>query len=699
MENTHIETQTTNRYREAMYAACPYSAVVFNDKIQIVDCNPAAVKYFGYESEDELISGLLSYLHDSIPEFQPDGSPSISLEKRFAYVIEHGQLAFETELMIEGQRRPLRITFVKVPEGDSFLITAYMIDMHQLKEAKNELLRQDMLMRQVNRAATRLMSADPTKFDSTVKRVLKGLAQSVNARSMYIWENVVEDEAHFAQELFVWSEDGRSLAETIMNYDNLPLWHERLSARNCINTHIRDLPEDQQGFLDPKRARVAILVPIFVQDRFWGFMGLEKSSNNELFTSAEEKVIRSAGMLVVSGIVNNNINKRLIEAREDALASDQAKSEFLSRMSHEIRTPMNAIIGMTTIARKSQDLDTIQFSLEKIDSASQQLLQIINDVLDMSKIESGKFDISSEPFNFVKMMKKIFEMMSVRFAEKNQTFVYHFKKSFDRYMVCDELRLTQVIINLLTNACKFSPEGGTIKLTADYEACESGEYRLQVAVEDNGIGISDNQQMRLFQSFEQADGSITRRFGGTGLGLAICKSITALMGGDIWVDSVPGKGSTFSFVVAFTWDDNYVEDEVVPENRDEEYHWEGKNLLVVEDVAINRQIIISLLAETGANITTAENGRLGLETFGDNPQHYDLILMDIQMPEMDGITATKAIRALGTKAASEIPILAMTANAFAEDVSRCLEAGMNGHVAKPIDIKELMKQLSIYLDR
>lgn len=695
----NTEAKNLNRYRKAMFNACPYTAVIFDDKVQIVDCNPMAVEYFGYQTSEELKEGLLPYLRDSIPEFQPDGSLSVPLENRFEYVIEHGQLEFEMELMVADQRRPLRITLAKVPDGDSFLIAAYVLDMYQLKEARNELLRQDMLMRQVNRAATRLMSAEPAKFDNTVRRVLKGLAQSVNARCMYIWENEEKDEALVAKELYHWNEDGYELTVNAIDYQDLPYWYDQLGRKNCINIHIRDLPIDQQGFINPKRARVAILVPIFVQDVFWGFMGLEKNSNNELFTSAEEKVIRSAGMLVVSSIVNNNITKSLIEAREDALASTQAKSEFLSRMSHEIRTPMNAIIGMTTIARKSQDLDSIQFSLEKIESASQQLLQIINDVLDMSKIESGKLDITSEPFNFVKMMKKIFEMMAVRFAEKDQRFIYDFQKSFDRYMVCDELRLTQVIINLLTNACKFSPKDGTIELVADYEERQPGEFVLRVSVKDNGIGISESQQKRLFKSFEQADGTITRRFGGTGLGLAICKSITTLMGGDIWVDSIPNEGSTFTFEVAFTWDDNYVEDEAVEEREEHDYHWEDKHLLVVEDVAINRQIIVTLLGETGIQITTAENGRIGVETFEANQTQFDLILMDIQMPEMDGITATQTIRALGTKEANTVPILAMTANAFAEDVSRCLEAGMNGHVAKPIDINELKRQLSAYLDR
>ncbi|MDL2235860.1 response regulator [Christensenellaceae bacterium OttesenSCG-928-L17] len=684
-------------FKEAMFDANPYISIVFDDTLQLVDCNPAAISYFGYETKEALLNGLLTLIHNSIPEFQPDGSTSVPLNRRFGYVIEHGQMEFELELVLSSRRVPMRFTLIKVPVGESFVIAGYLVDMYSLKEARNELLRQDTLMRQVNRAATRLMSAEPSNFESTVRKVLKSLSQSLKASRMAIWENTEHDRQPFCKEVYSW-DSGSAKPTQETPYSLLPKLYALLHTKKTINMLLRDVPEEERYVLYSRNVKAVIVVPIFQQDVFWGFVGLEKDNEAEVFTAAEEKVVRSAGMLMVSAIVNNNINRSLIEAREAALASDKAKSEFLSRMSHEIRTPMNAIIGMTTIARKSRDVERIQFSLEKIEVASEQLLNIINDILDMSKIESGKFELTNAPFDFVKGMENIFSMMQVRMDEKQQHFAKNFAKPFDKMMLCDELRLSQVVINLLTNASKFTDKEGNISFFADYTQKEGDLYTLHVEVRDNGIGISQEQQRKLFRSFEQADGSITRRFGGTGLGLAICKRITTLMDGDIWVESKEGVGSNFIFEVAFRFGEPLAAEAPAPEVKDGSYDWKNKQVLVVEDVDINRDILYALLEETGVQLTSAENGREAVDAFEENPERFDLILMDMQMPVLDGLGATKIIRAMDVPAAKTVPILAMTANAFTEDIQKCLDAGMNGHIAKPLDVNDLMRKMSAYLD-
>ena len=835
------DLRETQHFSDAMFDANPYINLIFDDGMHLMDCNPAAVDYFGYANCDTLKDDLLHRIEESIPAFQPDGSPSIPFSKRFEYVREHGYIEFEVEMILGDRRIPMRFTLKKIEYKDTFAIAAYLVDMLSLKEARNELIRQDYLLRQVNRAATRMMTAEPDTFDSTIFKVLKSLGRSVNASRMYIWQNYEdEDGGLYVREMYTWEGNmrvaNRRPFASALPYAAIPEWYALLSANKIVSVHTRSITDESVQLLPPRDTKALMLIPVFLQEGFWGFIGLDRSSADTLFSPMEEKVIQSSGILIVSAIVRNQITQNLIVARESALESDKSKSEFLSRMSHEIRTPLNAIIGMTTIAKKSDDLSRIQYSLGKIEAASEQLLEIINDILDMSKIESGKFEITSAPFDLEKMMQNVFSLMQVRLDEKQQNFTFDFENLFTRYVVCDELRLSQVLINLLTNASKFTPVGGDVALRASYRQKHDEVYALHVEVKDSGIGISREQQKRLFRSFEQADGSITRRFGGTGLGLAICKSITMLMGGDIWFESEEAHGSTFIFEVDFVWGEPLTEkhplktldkdmrilvvddsedirvsfqnmlqayelqfsiaasgmeaahmaaeakaegkpfdvvfldwmmpgmggaetartlretlgdetqivmisavgwDEIAREVQaygvnqflakpilpsmlydtligitgDEtkasiaehkpviHYLWPGKRILVFEDVEINREILQAILEDTQLQIDFAENGRIGVDMFRENPDAYDLLLMDVQMPELDGLGATREIRAMDVPEAKTIPIIAMTANAFTEDVEKCLAAGMNDHIAKPIDIEIMMKKLSTTLDQ
>ncbi|MDL2218206.1 response regulator [Christensenellaceae bacterium OttesenSCG-928-M15] len=692
-----------NGFCGVMFNANPHIMVLFDETLRLVDCNPAALEYFGYENKEELLVHLIKLIDDSIPAFQPDGSPSTPLNKRFAYVIEHGYIEFEVEMVLHKRRTSMRFTLKKVPYGESFVIAGYILDMQQLKEARNELLRQDLLMRRVNGAATRLMSVDPKSFKKEVQRVLKSLAQSVNASQMYLYENVNEENRLYCKELYTWDsevsgvqpDDGRQY----LSYSAIPQWMDMLEAKRDIHMTAKGIPAQYRGFFARRSTKVLLIIPVFLQGEFWGLIGLNKSVNEELFTGIEIKAMQSGGILAVSAIIRNGINKNLIKAREAALNSDKAKSEFLSRMSHEIRTPMNAIIGMTAIAKKTGDIGKIHYSLDKIEAASAQLLNIINDILDMSKIESGKLTLTPVSFDLRKMLSSVYDVVRVRFDEKQQRFRQEIAPDFAHNIVCDELRLTQILINLLTNASKFTPAEGSIALRAFCRQEKGTGAFLHVEIEDTGIGISAEQQSRLFHSFEQADGSITRRFGGTGLGLAICKSLTELMGGDISVKSEQGQGATFLFDVKISFADQAEDIAEEPPLEEEQYFWPEKQVLLVEDVEINREIVIEILRDTGVKIDTAKNGLEAVDLFAGNPGKYDMILMDLQMPELDGYEATGCIREMEEKKQTQtrIPIVAMTANAFKEDIDKCLQAGMNGHVSKPIDVGLLMEKMAQYL--
>ena len=389
----------------------------------------------------------------------------------------------------------------------------------------------------------------------------------------------------------------------------------------------------------------------------------------------------------------------LMREKENAQSAAKAKTDFLSRMSHEMRTPMNAIIGMARIAENADNASKLKHCLATIGNSSRLLLGIINDVLDMSKIEAGKFELEKAPMNIEKMLINICNIFNGSMADKHQQFDLIKGENLALYYTADELRLSQVITNLLSNAVKFTPENGKIALTVNEIGRNMETSTLRFSISDTGIGMTGEQIGRLFNSFEQADGSITRRFGGTGLGLAISKTIVEKMDGRLWVESEYGSGSEFIFEIQLQIapDQDAAQDaaaavkmpEIIPD-------LSGVTMLLAEDVDINREIFIELLSKTRISIDTAENGLIAVSKFRENPDKYDLIMMDIQMPEMDGYEATGTIRALDIPKAKSIPIIAMTANVFKEDIERCLASGMNDHLAKPIDEAAVMEKLMIY---
>ncbi len=394
---------------------------------------------------------------------------------------------------------------------------------------------------------------------------------------------------------------------------------------------------------------------------------------------------------------------RTMNAKLRADEESRGKSNFLARMSHEMRTPMNAVIGMTEIARKSEDPGKVQYCLEKISDASNHLLGVINDVLDMSKIEAGKMELAETDFLITEMINRAIAIIGLKVEEKQQELSICVDPGVPAAVIADMQRLTQVLTNLLGNASKFTPEGGKISVTVEAAECVGGKYILRFEVADSGIGISKAKQALLFHSFEQADGSISRKYGGTGLGLAISQNIITMMGGEIWIDSEEGQGAKFIFTVPVksgdaSWQGKGKLSKTRYSGGDQEGPlFLGKCALLVEDIEINQEILTALLEDTGIKIEYAENGKRAVEMFSVSPDRYDLIFMDVQMPEMDGYTATRKIRELGTVQARNIPIIAMTANVFQEDIERCLAAGMNVHVGKPMNKEEILKVMHEYI--
>jgi len=424
------------------------------------------------------------------------------------------------------------------------------------------------------------------------------------------------------------------------------------------------------------------------------------SSNEDekkgLALGAEDYISKPFNDTIVLLRIRNQLkiinNMRLIIEKELAEKTSRAKSEFLSRMSHEIRTPLNAIIGMTNLARNSDDSEKRNNYLEKSAVASGELLRLIEDVLNISDLRDGEFNINNNEFQFDNMLQSVLEKTSTMTKRKNQTFLTSIDPSLPKIIIGDDRRLAQVIDKLLSNARKFTPDNGEIRLNAFVVNTENDQLTIQIDVTDNGIGIPKDKQDIIFLAFEQADGGIDRKYDGAGLGLHISKTIIEKMGGKIWVESELGKGSKFSFTFPARM-------KLLDTKTAASASLSGMTMLLVDDIEINREIVMAILEETQIQFVCAANGSEAVEIFKSNPAKFNIILMDINMPEMDGTEATRQIRALGTKEGTRVPIIALTANTSSENVKNYLAAGMTDHIGKPAVFDEIIRKINLYINQ
>ncbi len=412
--------------------------------------------------------------------------------------------------------------------------------------------------------------------------------------------------------------------------------------------------------------------------------------------------------LAVMLYVQNVVRQKHEDAERErirAVESSLAKSQFLFNMSHDIRTPMNAIVGYTNLARNETDLRQIHSYLDKISSSSQKLLALINDILEMSRIENGKIELEYVPMDICSLFDDMRDLFAEQMKQKNLDFKVHTGQVQNRYVWADRKNLNRVLLNVLSNAYKFTPEGGAVTATLwEAGAGENGYGAYEIRVQDTGVGMSKEFAEKMFNAFERERTSTISGVEGTGLGMSITKSIVDLMGGTIEVMTAPGAGTQIIIRLKFKLaeEKDIRMNETASDKRagEAEIDFSSKRLLLVEDNAINMEIAKMILEQAGFKVETAENGQIAVDMVSASQRgYYDAVLLDIQMPVMDGYAATKAIRALPDKALAEIPIIAMTANAFKEDVKAAEEAGMQAHIAKPIDVGVMMETLTAVLMR
>ena len=383
----------------------------------------------------------------------------------------------------------------------------------------------------------------------------------------------------------------------------------------------------------------------------------------------------------------------LSAALEEANQANKAKTAFLANMSHEIRTPMNAIIGLDRIVLNDPGIsETTREHVEKIGLSAQHLLSIINDILDMSRIESGRVTVKNEEFSLAKALDQVNTIISGQCRDKGIAYECLVKGAVSDYYIGDDMKLRQVMINILGNAVKFTPPGGSIRFVVESIARYKGRSTLRFIISDTGVGMSQDFLPRLFDAFSQEDSSSTNRFGSTGLGMAITKSFVELMNGTISVESEKQKGTTFTVTVTLTDSDHKSAEDakLVRATAD----LKNRRILLAEDVTVNAEIMMMVLSMREIQADHAENGRIAVEMFEEHEEgYYDAVLMDMRMPEMDGLEATRRIRAMNRPDAKSIPIIALTANAFDEDVQHSMQAGLNAHLSKPVDPDVLFETL------
>jgi len=842
MERTIVDV---NEFNRAVLDASPLGFTVFDENARVIDCNDITLKGLGTTKEY-----YLEHFYEFSPEFQDDGRKSTDkVPDVIKRALSGEKLVLEwVNITTEGKPVPYEVTLTRTKYNGKYVVMGYQYDLRNFKnlerniQVQSELLKirleQQELISEISRGF--ISSGDSENY---VREAISKLGRYHKVSLVYIFG--IDYNRKNTYLAYHWVADNSS--PVTAQFDLLSIiksyFPERLpDYTTTAVVFCDDIANSTNEVFRPMLSigvQAFITAPLYVEGRLWGVLSVEQKSEPRQWTSVEKNFVGMIASTIAGVIMRDIYNTKLRDALHKATQASKAKGEFLSNMSHEMRTPMNAIIGMTTIGKNAKDIEHKDYALGKIEDASTHLLGVINDVLDMSKIEANKMELSPTEFYFEKMLQKVSTVINFRMDEKKQKYSVHVDKDIPKTMIADDQRLAQVITNLLSNAVKFTPEEGSITLDTHFLGEENGLCTIQISVKDSGIGISREQQKRLFSSFQQAESSTTRKFGGTGLGLAISKSIVEMMGGKIWIESEPGKGAAFIFTIQVkrgtinekqrllssdvNWDNISVivvdddpeilsyfkeiaqgfsiscdaaisgnealslmekkgsfniyfidwkmpdmdgiqlareiktrkaensvivlissedwsaieteakkagvdkfmskplfastiaeiineclgidEDQSKEKQTDINGIFAGHRVLLVEDMEINREVVMALLEPTQLNIDCAENGVEAVRIYKDEPDKYALIFMDIQMPEMDGYEATRRIRVIEAELSEKkqsgrtkgVPIIAMTANVFREDIEKCLDAGMDDHVGKPIDFEEVMGKLRKYL--
>lgn len=608
-------------------------------------------------------------------------------------IIEYQLRNGDREYWFEGRIAPME----PIEPITEKMVVWVSYDISVRRKAEEELRRRDALIEGVANAKTSLLTLRDTR--DAVERSLAALGEAANVSRAILYENRMDEETKRAQMVvrYIWPREDQPIedAERVFDYDReFPGWREQMSRNESIRAKVEDLNPRTVERPFMKGVESILVTPVWTEGEFWGVLAFQQRNRRRDWNDSEVSALVSSAASVGAYIESRRSEEALRQAKEAADRASMAKGEFLAMMSHEIRTPMNSILGFADLLSQTDMEPSQKEFLEIINRSGKALLELINNILDYSKIESRGIELEVAPFQLETVLIEALELVSVKAREKGLRLDYNLDDPSSGSYLGDSHRLRQIILNLVNNAVKFTSKGSvTVKVKSTPQS--QGRWKLYFQVVDQGIGIPKTKIDRLFKPFSQVDSSTTRQFGGTGLGLVICKRLVERMGGQIWVESDEGRGSIFHFTIV-------VKGGEVPKARRERSAEEpiapgfGREhpltILLAEDDVVNQQLAIEILRKIGYSLDIAETGVQVLEKL--KLREYDVILMDVQMPDMDGLEATQRIRA--GEAGDEyrnIYIIATTAYALPEDRDRCFEAGVNGYLPKPILIPQLRDAL------
>ena len=547
-----LEQQTeTNR---VILDSNPFYSIMFDEDVNILDCNLSAQTYFALRGAQDPKKQFLDKINTIIPEYQPDGRKSIPFRNRVKTTLEHGFCEFVTNFVTPERSLFFNIIMKRITYKNKYAIVTYMIDLTAQKEIQFKLKYHGTLLEALGNVANLLLMADVKDFDTMMYSAMDLIGRAASVDRVYIWRNHTgEDGRLYTSQIYEWSPDvepqwSNELKRNVSFDDSMPFWKDTLQKGISLNSLAKDpmlcsLPLLPQGIVS------ILLVPIFLQEKFWGFIGFDDCHKERVFSDTEENTLRICGFMamVINDTIHNEVAMHLLAEREAALVSAQIKTNFLANMSHEIRTPMNAILGMAELIMHENTSEAVMAHATDIRNACRGLLAIINDVLDISKIESGKLEIVPTQYHISSLLVDVISIIKTRAEKKVISFVSNIDANIPGELHGDELRIKQILINLLNNAVKFTHEG-QITFTVN-STVEGGVCQLTFSITDTGVGIKPEDMKKIFVLFQQVDTKRNRNIEGTGLGLSISKQLVEMMGGSLEVESEFGVGSTFTVTI------------------------------------------------------------------------------------------------------------------------------------------------------
>ncbi|MDC0335988.1 ATP-binding protein [Pseudodesulfovibrio sp.] len=647
-------------------------------------------------------SGKLTEKFTSVRQFVHPDDLEIFDQANKATFEQGWPLDFEYRVIVgDGEIRYLHL-HRRVEHGKNGKVsTAYGMvrDVTAEREFENFLFRRDAILQVVGSFAERFLRE--SDWENGIDSAIKNLGKAADVTRTFIFRKMPgPDKAATMSMIHEWAAPsvppylGRPEVQNQPFSPTYDRWRATLLRRKTIAGHIRNFQSDERRFFELTDTKSIMLVPVFVGTRWWGFIGVSEHREERDWLPVEIESLTMVADIFGSAILRRTMEDQVLEASRDAedaktiaLEASKAKSRFLANMSHEIRTPISGILGMAEMTMTTGLTSEQREHLDMIRDAGRSLLTIVNDVLDISKIEAEKLELKPEDFDFRLELETAVRPFNPEADRKGIAFHYSVDDAVPNQVHGDPDRLGQILRNLIGNAMKFT-ERGRIELTVTVAEQKTERTKLHFTVRDTGEGIPREKLGSIFESFTQADSSVHKRHQGTGLGLTISRELVEMMDGDIGVDSEPGEGSTFTFTAWFgTAQQPGTMVETTPTATPQTMHL---NLLLAEDNPLNQKFLTHFLSMFGHTVTVAENGIQALQKLNEGKGAIDLVLMDIQMPEMGGIEATQAIRTSdGKKYDVDIPIIALTAYSMKGDRERMLAAGMNDYVSKPVDMKEL----------